>query len=950
MHKPLRFHLFRLLLLLLTTLPLHSQQQVSSVLNTSENYTNNPKQYLSKLDSTKIKTSILIDRVLYDDLIENTNGKDKVTTINCTDWAKLYTIIKQTMYQPKKLEPLSQLEELATHYDHYKHIQLLGLLDYTYNKIGPSSKNKPYTEHKGYLNPKNINYLTGRTIALSALTHNISGDNITYQLSKLTHYTNTKYETLQTIEIDFNNGEGYKSVQPNKPITIHYGPKSSYIELKTKLTYTNNTTNKESTYYSHSTLYRTGSNTVPPPSITDPSSTLRTDDNGLYTKPSPPITQTKYYYYPEGTPQNKLFCLSGHCEYLTDIVGRKIEYNILLSPKNTSGKLRKPFIISDGFDPGNKRNYDKNNISINNDMPKDNDTRGLYQLLNGDPSPWYPDRKSANLITLLRNDGYDIIIVNYLLGDGDIIYNGEALRDFLKNIINSPKYRDEKTEGTILVGPSMGGLVTRYALTTMEKNNEDHQVKTWISFDSPHKGAYIPLALQHAMDFFNNKNDDATNAMYKLNSQAAQQMLLVHYKQTMPYVNSKGDLLYTTGPLSYFTTLYNKLDALGYPKQSKNYAITNGGTSKLYPTDASQIIDFQLGKLPASAIGYGLGPEKHTIFYGTITLGGTILDFLTGNLYMILSSSKRISDQIPYENNPGGWNSALYSLNCQPTNNWRKDENKESDKPYVKATFIPTPSAFGITPTKENIAKTWEYYNTIPTPFDVIKGMKGENQEHVTITPETASDLMDILHKDFNNSSIPMSREGKSTNRTITGSETNTGVNITLGGNGNTLTITSGSNVTITASNQIRLLPGTTIKAGSTFRASINPNINYTTTNKTEKIPETQSVDYNLPSPYRYQVHNYQDENNPITQLPTQLKIYPNPAENELNIELTDVSPVSKIEIINQLGQIIYQNAMLANGLNTLDLSNIPGWTTGLYYIKVTYNKTNIQTTKIIKR
>lgn len=64
------------------------------------------------------------------------------------------------------------------------------------------------------------------------------------------------------------------------------------------------------------------------------------------------------------------------------------------------------------------------------------------------------------------------------------------------------------TEKITLIGPSMGGLISRYALAYMEKrlaeNPNDLQwqqqwdanVKLWISFDAPHLGANIPIGDQ----------------------------------------------------------------------------------------------------------------------------------------------------------------------------------------------------------------------------------------------------------------------------------------------------------------------------------------------------------------------------------------------------------------------------------------------------------------------
>lgn len=43
----------------------------------------------------------------------------------------------------------------------------------------------------------------------------------------------------------------------------------------------------------------------------------------------------------------------------------------------------------------------------------------------------------------------------------------------------------------------MGGLVARVALRQMENDGQAHHTSHYISFDSPHNGANVPLGLQH---------------------------------------------------------------------------------------------------------------------------------------------------------------------------------------------------------------------------------------------------------------------------------------------------------------------------------------------------------------------------------------------------------------------------------------------------------------------
>ncbi|MFB1019149.1 MAG: hypothetical protein QMC37_02790, partial [Flavobacteriales bacterium] len=47
----------------------------------------------------------------------------------------------------------------------------------------------------------------------------------------------------------------------------------------------------------------------------------------------------------------------------------------------------------------------------------------------------------------------------------------------------------------VVVGASMGGVVARHALCSMEQNSEEHCTRLYVSIDSPHRGANISQGL-----------------------------------------------------------------------------------------------------------------------------------------------------------------------------------------------------------------------------------------------------------------------------------------------------------------------------------------------------------------------------------------------------------------------------------------------------------------------
>lgn len=240
--------------------------------------------------------------------------------------------------------------------------------------------------------------------------------------------------------------------------------------------------------------------------------------------------------------------------------------------------LKKPIIILDGFDPGDKRL-----------VP---DIYGLlYYDKNGTPT---------NLGEEMRQQGYDVVVVNFpSIIDGYIttpfgtIPDPNAIRDggadyvernafalvTLINQINVKLQQNGSTEKIVIVGPSMGGLISRYALAYMEKNGQNHNCKLWLSFDTPNLGANISIGAQYWLEYYGRVagKQAASDILNKqIGSVAAKQFLLHHWLS-----NSA-----TPAPAPVFRQqfLQNLLSnglagSNGFPKNLRKVAITNGSGS-----------------------------------------------------------------------------------------------------------------------------------------------------------------------------------------------------------------------------------------------------------------------------------------------------------------------------------------------------------------------------------
>jgi pimeloyl-ACP methyl ester carboxylesterase len=108
-------------------------------------------------------------------------------------------------------------------------------------------------------------------------------------------------------------------------------------------------------------------------------------------------------------------------------------------------------------------------------------------------------RENEALISELQTV-YDVIYLDY--GDGvDDIFNNARLLEEAIDTVNarniSLMYGEFRKN--VVMGVSMGGLVARYCLASMEQKGKDHQTRKFISVDAPHKGANVPVGFQAAV-------------------------------------------------------------------------------------------------------------------------------------------------------------------------------------------------------------------------------------------------------------------------------------------------------------------------------------------------------------------------------------------------------------------------------------------------------------------
>ena len=310
---------------------------------------------------------------------------------------------------------------------------------------------------------------------------------------------------------------------------------------------------------------------------------------------------------------------------------------------NVDGVLDKPIFLIDGFDPNDSR-----------DIP------AVYALLNYGNS-------GMNLGDLIRDEGYDLVVLNFeaaypsptdgtmLMGGADYIQRNALTLVELITTINSMKVGAEQN---VVIGPSMGGLISRYALSYMEQNALDHDTRLNISFDAPHRGANVPIGMQYLFNYMVNGEPGITEAEPLvnglLNSPAAKQMLIDHY---LGHVNGTGVLQDNSthtpkGAPNFRDAFQTEIDAMGFPQNTRNISISNGsGVGQMTGTPGMELI-------------------KHTFNTGIVTVGGIPLStraIVTVRFAPLANENLKVTDFVGQTWLITWFNALAFQANAQST-------------------------------------------------------------------------------------------------------------------------------------------------------------------------------------------------------------------------------------------------------------------------------------------
>lgn len=597
--------------------------------------------------------------------------------------------------------------------------------------------------------------------------------------------------------------------------------------------------------------------------------------------------------------------------------------SVYLSGKNGL-KTGKTVFILDGFDPHNFR-------SVNKTVSNESDGRGLYHLANGDQnidSEFYDasEPASQNFIVELRKRCYDIVFINWIEGAGDMEKNAKLFQ----NILSYYNKNSATANSSIVIGPSMGGVIARYALAEMEEKNIEHNVGLFISLDSPHSGANIPLAIQTlakealkvgVIENFMGKK--LMNNLEELNSVAARQLLLYHHLESFNTSAVSGAY-----PAPQHKLFFDKLNALnsgiGWPTNCLKVGISNGSKKSGDKLFANHI-DFI--NLNLFAMDYALtaidNPNRVILEQNK---GGAIKKFKISNY------------PLGVDNTQGGLINLPYLMNKQTFGNVNGNTHN---------CFIPLPSALGLKMNTPNLNHKWIFATDniltkaemmsqgMQTEFDLCF-MQDKNQEHIFIGTKTKEFVLSILDKEKNEA---IELNDFNTPAVIDYDRIESAINIVVGQvNGfNKIVVDSQGELELVAENKISFYPGFKALQGSKHLAHIGVLLDEDCSTEEMSFRRIRLIDV-----------DEIDIEGPVEEKGSKsLSVFPNPTSGQFQISSNVILGKEKvrIEIWDTRGKKIHDEKISEEN-STIYINDFEN---GIYFVKL-ITENDALTTKILKK
>lgn len=206
------------------------------------------------------------------------------------------------------------------------------------------------------------------------------------------------------------------------------------------------------------------------------------------------------------------------------------------------GRLLNPVLMMWGFDTGaGKRSQEYVETMLAGLIPPD-----PYNAI-PEQEPWLAER-TGGLLNLLLKRGYDVCV---LLPDNatNLLQNSSML------LLSALEYVLDCSPSNTrvpVVGFSAGGIIARWALRYLQEHPDYFKypinaVSAYVSFDTPHRGANVPLSIQYFLGYLAQKINavadllepgaapmDGIEGLVAIRSPAARQLACYHYGNAAP--------------------------------------------------------------------------------------------------------------------------------------------------------------------------------------------------------------------------------------------------------------------------------------------------------------------------------------------------------------------------------------------------------------------------------
>lgn len=322
------------------------------------------------------------------------------------------------------------------------------------------------------------------------------------------------------------------------------------------------------------------------------------------------------------------------------------------------------------------------------------------------------------MISEMRRRGLDVILLGFRERSASILENARTA----KAAIMRTAAQRAGSAPLAVGGLSAGGLAARYALAEMEFQGIDHQTQVCWSYDSPHRGAWIPISLQafaHAIRRLDSGFSD------QVNSEAARQLLWRHI----------GERDATPAQDQRRTDFLARLESVGgWPRIPRLIAVANGVS-----TGAGT--GLQPGAIAVEGKGSSVaGLRLHIQAPGTDQLVAELPAGGTGRPQPVLTSGLPDIDAAP------GGTLAGFQLLAQKLNALPEWLGYAASAYIASHCFVPVVSAldFSEPATSEDLYAPVAGLDPSDSGLDEFR-CASQNEEHTAITEELVTWLLDRM-------------------------------------------------------------------------------------------------------------------------------------------------------------------------------------------------------------